>query len=318
MAARRAQIPMSDAIMLWSRAGSRCSFPGCGRELIWGRDEPRIRGEMAHIVASSDIGPRGDPDFPPSGRNRYSNLLLLCPNHHEEIDAEVAAYGVEVLRAMKSSHEQWVAGQLSKGASWWESLSTTDYINVPRVLLDPASAGLLDEKVLTRLSELETLRGLGFELNRITVALEQVMGAWSAHAIDLREVGQSGEENIGARVAFETRFRTKNMTGSDKQRPDFELTGELENDPHIYVKVGTRKIYLPLDPRWVTTSTAFTTFTSGSATLAGIGQLRAVDDDIAIVSPLAIGGPPFRGVEKEMDDLLSTFSTVERPNTALG
>jgi hypothetical protein len=92
------------------------------------------------------------------------------------------------------------------------------------------------------------------------------------------------------------------MTGSEKQEPDFQLTGELEQDPHIYIERDGRKIYLPLDPRWVTTQTAFTTFTSGIAKLAGVGLVRAVSDDSALVSPLAIGGPPLSPAARMLEE----------------
>jgi hypothetical protein len=305
-AARRGQVPKADMIVLWTRAGSLCSFPGCFRELTYGDETPRLRGEMAHIVASSDVGPRGDPDFPPDERNRYSNLILLCPNHHQEIDAEEAVYGIDAVRGMKADHEKRIALRLSKGRDWAEELSTLDYINVPRVLLDPAAAGLLNEPGLDALPDLRTLRGMGFAIGRVMLALERVIVSWEAHAIGLDQLAVLGEEDIGVRVSFETSFRTKNMTGTDKQRPGFELSGVLEDDPHIYVNVGGRKVYLPLDPRWVTTSTAFVTFTSGIARLAGIGQLRAVDSEMAIISPLAIGAPPLRGAAKELDELLTS------------
>ena len=92
------------------------------------------------------------------------------------------------------------------------------------------------------------------------------------------------------------------MTGSEKQAPEFELSGSLDRDPHIYVKRGERTIYLPLDPRWVTTSTAFVTFTSGIASLAGLGLLRAVGEDTAIISPMTIGSPPLRGMNKVFEE----------------
>jgi hypothetical protein len=311
MTASRGKTPKADMIGLWTRAGSLCSFPGCLRELTYGDEAPRLRGEMAHIVASSDVGPRGDPDFPADERNRYANLILLCPNHHQEIDAEESSYDVDALRAMKADHEEWIARQLSKGRDWAEELSSLDYINVPRVLLDPAATGVLDERELNVLADLRTLREMGFALGGVTLALERVIASWEAHAIDLGEPDALGEEDIGARVSFETSFRTKNMTGADKQRPGFELSGNLEKDPHIYVITGERKVYLPLDPRWVTTSTAFVTFTSGIARLAGIGQLRALDGDMAIISPLAIGAPPLRGAAKELDEMLTS-----RPRSA--
>jgi hypothetical protein len=149
---------------------------------------------------------------------------------------------------------------------------------------------------------LSTLRGQGFSIGRIAFILGEVVKKWKAHAITLDEASDLGDDAVGCRVSFEETFRTRNMTGSDKQRPDFQLTGELEKDPYIYVKKDGRTIQLPLDPRWVTTATAFGAFTSGIAPLAGVGVVRAVSEGSVIVSPLVIGGPPLSPAAKAFEE----------------
>jgi hypothetical protein len=76
-----------------------------------------VLGEIAHIVAEQPTGPRGDASVPALDRNSYPNLLLLCQEHHQLIDAQEAAYGVERLRAMKEAHESWVAERLGTGVA---------------------------------------------------------------------------------------------------------------------------------------------------------------------------------------------------------
>lgn len=49
-------------------------------------DRDAILGEMAHIVAESPDGPRGQSPLTPTERNNYENLLLLCNVHHQLID----------------------------------------------------------------------------------------------------------------------------------------------------------------------------------------------------------------------------------------
>jgi hypothetical protein len=282
-----------------------CSFPGCRRQLTLGTDEVRLRGEMAHIVASSSEGPRGGEALSDEEMNKYGNLILLCPNHHEEVDAEPDRYTSGELERFKAEHEAWVERQLSLGPEWREELSTVDYVNVPRMLFDPASSGLIERGERAYLNQLTTLRDQGFNIGRIAMILGEVVAKWRARAIPLEEVSGLGDDAVGSRVSFEETFRTKNMTGSEKQQPDFHLSGELEKDPHLYVKNGDRTIYLPLDPRWVTTATAFVTFTSGIASLAGVGVVRAISEDSAIISPLVIGGPPLspaaRAIEKAFE-----------------
>lgn len=67
-----------------------------------------VLGEMAHIEAAESGGPRRNPSLKPQERNRYSNLLLLCPTHHTEIDKNPDKWTVQVLRKLKREHERWV------------------------------------------------------------------------------------------------------------------------------------------------------------------------------------------------------------------
>lgn len=101
---------------LWGRAAGRCSFPDCRVEVFFEEEasNPTLIGENCHIVAEND-GPRSDPALPVSQRNSYSNLILLCRNHHRVIDdPENGAknFPVEKLRDMKLVHEAWVREQL--------------------------------------------------------------------------------------------------------------------------------------------------------------------------------------------------------------
>lgn len=68
--------------------------------------------EMAHIIAFAD-----NPSAPryvkgKSGDNSYENLILVCPNHHAEIDDKSeksrAKYTIEYLKIIKKEHEDKV------------------------------------------------------------------------------------------------------------------------------------------------------------------------------------------------------------------
>jgi len=104
-----------DLKLLWGLAAARCAFPECRQELFAeesAEDSAVVLGEIAHIVASGDEGPRADPDFPSERRDSYENLILLCPNHHTLVDKQEGHYAVERLRNWKSEHERWVREQL--------------------------------------------------------------------------------------------------------------------------------------------------------------------------------------------------------------
>jgi hypothetical protein len=100
-----------DLESLYGLAGGRCSFPECRQQLVhWGDspDSPVILGQIGHIVAHSDNGPRADPAMPMEERRRYNNLILVCPTHHGLVDKLDSIYTVAELRSYKATHERWV------------------------------------------------------------------------------------------------------------------------------------------------------------------------------------------------------------------
>jgi len=104
------------AKILWGRAGAICSFPECHQELVVDRtagDPDAVIGEMAHIVAHSADGPRGQYPAQGGDRDGVENLLLLCPKHHIVIDQQPTKYSTAVLYELKQRHELWVREQLS-------------------------------------------------------------------------------------------------------------------------------------------------------------------------------------------------------------
>ncbi|MCY1704277.1 SAVED domain-containing protein [Deinococcus sp. SL84] len=94
---------------LWARAAGRCEFQGCN-ELLY-LDEitgKRHNGAtIAHIVAYSPDGPRGDIQRSEALRQEISNLMLTCKLHGSLIDnlAYVDQFTEEVLLGFKESHE---------------------------------------------------------------------------------------------------------------------------------------------------------------------------------------------------------------------
>jgi hypothetical protein len=89
-------------------SGGLCAFPGCEKRLIRDGssvDDPIVIGEIAHIIAESRSGPRGDAAFSDEDRSKHTNLILLCPEHHTIIDRQPNTYSIPVLRQMKADHE---------------------------------------------------------------------------------------------------------------------------------------------------------------------------------------------------------------------
>jgi hypothetical protein len=89
---------------LFAVSGNRCAFPRCATPLV----EPetgKVLGKICHIKARSPGGKRYDPRQTDEQRHGFDNLLLLCPTHHDVVDADEVAYTVERLLAMKHDHE---------------------------------------------------------------------------------------------------------------------------------------------------------------------------------------------------------------------
>lgn len=106
---QRVPIPARTRYELWASAGGHCEFPGCCKPI--GRDfltkARAYVGEVAHIVADSTSGPRGNEASKALAADP-SNLMLLCFDCHKRIDADEDRYRIPVLLEMKARHEKWI------------------------------------------------------------------------------------------------------------------------------------------------------------------------------------------------------------------
>ena len=108
----RTTISLANRQVLWARAAGRCQYFNCNKSLIGdliSGNEDKHFGFIAHIVADSPDGPRGDALR--SGRlaNDISNLMLLCDTHHRVIDVHAVEEHPEArLQEMKAAHERRV------------------------------------------------------------------------------------------------------------------------------------------------------------------------------------------------------------------
>lgn len=102
--------------LVWGLSAGRCAFPSCKEICIVPESEEdpvAIFGQIAHIVAHSDDGPRADPSFPEETRDEYDNLVLLCCNHHKIVDEQPSTYTVSDLKCWKAEHEEWIKQRLT-------------------------------------------------------------------------------------------------------------------------------------------------------------------------------------------------------------
>lgn len=87
---------------LFALSQNGCAFPTCSQPLI---HEGKVTGRICHIKAASPGGPRYDPSQTPTDRHGFDNLVLMCPIHHDVIDADESSYTVDRLKTIKSEQE---------------------------------------------------------------------------------------------------------------------------------------------------------------------------------------------------------------------
>lgn len=109
----KSQIPNKIQVALWAKAAGRCEYRGCNEDLtgdlIAGREDGKF-GFIAHIVADSADGPRGDVIRSPLLAKDLTNLMLLCAKHHKGVDVDyLADHPEDVLLEMKAEHEDRIA-----------------------------------------------------------------------------------------------------------------------------------------------------------------------------------------------------------------
>jgi len=106
-------IPAKESHVLWAKSAGRCAFPECPNRCIdtFENAGTILLAEMAHILPHSSGGPRGRKSAD-AGINRYGNLILLCPNHHELVDKAPDDFPSDKLRQWKAELEHRVEAAL--------------------------------------------------------------------------------------------------------------------------------------------------------------------------------------------------------------
>lgn len=103
----RKAIPQRVRLEVWVRSGGRCAI--CNGYLLDGAMTERTihLGELAHIVGQQPTAgsPRGSHEL--DERDAADNLVLVCANEHDEIDAPetLSVFTVDKLRELKRAHE---------------------------------------------------------------------------------------------------------------------------------------------------------------------------------------------------------------------
>jgi hypothetical protein len=105
MATKKASGPTVATVKrLFAVSGNQCAFPKCRVPLV---DPPsgKVTGRICHIKGRRPGSPRYDSQQTDTERHSFENLILMCPTHHDIIDADEESYTVERLQRIKATHE---------------------------------------------------------------------------------------------------------------------------------------------------------------------------------------------------------------------
>jgi hypothetical protein len=281
--------------IVWVKSAGTCAI--CRRQLheeYSSGGDTHLLGAVAHIVADREKGARGNSILTDEERDQESNLLLLCLEHHKIVDDDDVAYPVARLQEIKLAHEHWVASKLRLEQTWGTKLHHLYYINVPRLNTTAAAAGCYLD--LERYGNITALHELGGALGGLMLGFDNLLMQVELRAVDLAVAVGLLENARGMLVSFDRDFRTKNIRMPESPAEYLRaVTGNLAKDPHIYTDVAGMRVVMRIDPRWITTTTAFSEFrpSSGKNKFAGLGIINSVDIDqrMVNVTPYVIGLP---------------------------
>lgn len=95
--------------ILFGASGNRCAFPGCTNPIIAPEtpySDAAVVGQICHIFAAADNGPRGKPGLTAAERNSPQNLVLMCGHHHPMVDKQWTDFPASRLISWKTAHER--------------------------------------------------------------------------------------------------------------------------------------------------------------------------------------------------------------------
>jgi hypothetical protein len=95
--------------VLFGLSGNKCAVPGCNNPIIKAGtsvSNDLVVGQICHIYAASDDGPRGKLGLTSAEKNAPANLILCCPTHHVVVDGQHQDYPASELFEWKRTQER--------------------------------------------------------------------------------------------------------------------------------------------------------------------------------------------------------------------
>lgn len=161
------RVPDLTRLLLFVRAGGQCEFDDCKTYLLEHHVTltEGVFGEMAHVVAFKQEGPRGN-EARPANIHDVSNLMVLCPRCHKLIDDHADQYTRATLEHFKAAHEAHIRQVTSLRPGHRTAVLTVRATIGDQVVLIPAAhvfEAVAPRYPLTRQGTVVDLGGLGPE-----------------------------------------------------------------------------------------------------------------------------------------------------------
>jgi hypothetical protein len=104
------KIPEQKKLILMGLCGGKCEFRGCNKSVLQDMltEDKSNFSNYAHIIAASENGPRGDKYSSNRLSDDENNIMVLCRDHHKDIDDFPEKYTVDLLKDMKKEHEDYI------------------------------------------------------------------------------------------------------------------------------------------------------------------------------------------------------------------
>jgi hypothetical protein len=141
--------------VLFGLAGNRCAVPDCPNPIITPGttlSEDTVIGQICHIFAASDDGPRGKLGLTEAEKNSPANLILCCPTHHAIIDKQYNDFPAANLIDWKRSQERAYRTRLSSSIN---SIGYSELEVAARALMSHQAPSASDTAVIPPKEKIE-------------------------------------------------------------------------------------------------------------------------------------------------------------------
>jgi len=283
----RAGLSQADRRFIIGRSGGCCNK--C-RIQVFKENEFREQATLAddaHICAYSEGGPRGDEPGSPSDRNARENIILLCKLCHSEIDQQPLKFTPASLKNIREAHYAWIDSRLGEACVTKPIFHYLLYLNVPRVDMYAVTNSIPLPQVDFKTAQ--NFHDLGFDAGRVMASYTTILNNEDILAHRVKKQDCISRFEVGYYCFIDSiDFYT---VAIDKQN-DLQVAWASDKSI-IYRSFADWKLICQIDPRWITTSTAFVTLRSAHIKLCGLVRINRIDTEEhkVIASPLFLAQP---------------------------